>query len=141
MGRGMGSVTAATVRFQRSIGQVTVTSNLVKYMLVLFEMFGKSRTSRFQGLHLMMITGQDIISKSKPWGKNFLALLSSTVNTVLTWYMFLITAYIVCPCTLQLSGYHSDVLVAPRMSWSIQGGIQHRMLCILQNGTTSQNHR
>ena len=80
----MGSITAATVGFQRSIRQVTVTSNLVKCILVLFEMFSKSRTSRFQGLHPTMITGQDIISKSEPWGKNFLTLLSSTVSAVST---------------------------------------------------------
>ena len=80
----MGSVTAATVRFQRSIRQVTVTSNLVEHMLVLFEMFSKSRMSRFWGLHPTTITGQDIISKSKPQGENFLTLLSSTVSAVLT---------------------------------------------------------
>ena len=66
MGRGTGSITAAAVRFQRSIRQVTVTSNLVECMLILFEIFGKSRTSRFQGLSPTTITGQDIISKSKP---------------------------------------------------------------------------
>lgn len=53
----MGSITAVTVRFQRSIRQVTVISNLVKYILILFKIFSKSRTSRFQGLHPMMITG------------------------------------------------------------------------------------
>ena len=84
MGRDTGSVMVVMVGFQRSIRQVTVTSNLVEYTLVLFEMFGKSRTSRFQGLHPMMITGQDIISKSKPQGENFLTLLSSTVSAVLT---------------------------------------------------------
>ena len=141
MGRGMGSITAATVRFWRSIGQVTVTSNLVEHTLVLFETFSKSRTSRFQGLHPMMITGQDIVSKSKPQGENFLTLLSSTASAVLTWHMFSTTAYIVCPHTLQLSGYHLDALTALRMSQSVQGGIQHGMLCILWNGTTSQNHR
>ena len=141
MGRGTGSVTAATVRFQRSIRQVTVTSNLVEYTFILFEMFSKSRTSRFQGLHPTTITGQDIISKSKPQGENFLALLSSTASAVSTWHMFSTTAYIVHPHTLQLSGYHSDTSAALRMSQSIQGGIQCRMLHILQNRTTSQNHR
>ena len=58
-------------------------SNLVECMLILFKMFSKSRISRFWGLHPMMITGQDIISKSEPWGENFLALLSSTISTVL----------------------------------------------------------
>ena len=66
MRRGTGSVTVVMVGFQRSIGQVTVTSNLVECMLILFEIFGKSRTSRFQGLSPTTITGQDIISKSKP---------------------------------------------------------------------------
>ena len=141
MGRDTGSVMVVMVGFQRSIRQVTVTSNLVEYTLVLFEMFGKSRTSRFQGLHPMMITGQDIISKSKPQGENFLTLLSSAVSAVLTWHIFSMTAYIVCPHTLQLSGYYLDASAASRMSWSVQGGIQHRMLYILQNGTTSQNHR
>ena len=65
MGRDTESIIAAAVRFQRSIRQVTVMSNLVEYMLVLFEMFSKSRTSRFQGLSPTIITGQDIISKSK----------------------------------------------------------------------------
>ena len=66
MRRGTESITAAIVRFQRSIRQVTVMSNLVEHILILFKMFGKSRTSRFQGLCPMMITGQDIVSKSKP---------------------------------------------------------------------------
>ena len=129
------------VGFQRSIGQVTVMSNLVEHILVLFETFSKSRMSRFQGLCLTTITGQDIVSKSEPWGENFLTLLSSTTSVVLTWHMFSTTAYIVHPCTLQLLDYYLDILVASRMSWSIWGGIQHRMLCILQNRTTSQNHR
>ena len=140
-GRDTGSITAATVGFQRSIRQVTVTSNLVEYTLILFKTFSKNRTSRFQGLHPTTITGQDIISKSKPQGENFLTLLSSAVSAVLTWHIFSMTAYIVCPHTLQLSGYYLDASAASRMSWSVQGGIQHRMLYILQNGTTSQNHR
>ena len=94
-------------------------SNLVECMLVLFKIFSKSRTSRFQGLHPMMITGQDIISKSESWGENFLTLLSSAVSAVLTWHMFLMTAYIVHPCTLQLSGYYLDASAAPRMSQSV----------------------
>ena len=136
----MRSITVATVRFQRSIRQVTVTSNLIEYILVLFKIFSKSRMSRFQGLHPIMITGQDIISKSKPQGKNFLILLSSTVSAVSTWYMFLMTVYIVHPHTLQLLDYYSDISAAPRMSQSVWGGIQHGMLHILQNRTTSQNH-
>ena len=141
MRRGTGSVTVVMVGFQRSIGQVTVTSNLVEHMLVLFETFSKSRMSRFQGLCPTIITGQDIVSKSKPQGENFLTLLSSTTSAVLTWHIFLMTAYIVCPCTLQLLGYYLDTSVAPRMSQSIWGGIQCGILYILQNGTTSQNHR
>ena len=141
MRRGTESITAAIVRFQRSIRQVTVMSNLVEHILILFKMFGKSSTSRFWGLHPMMITGQDIISKSELWGENFLALLSSAASAVLIWHMFLTTAYIVHPYTLWLSGYYSDVSAAPRMSQSVQDGIQHGMLCILWNGTTSQNHR
>ena len=57
MRRGTGSVTVVMVGFQRSIGQVTVTSNLVEHMLVLFETFSKSRMSRFQGLCPIMIIG------------------------------------------------------------------------------------
>ena len=140
-GRGMGSITAAAVRFQRSIGQVTVTSNLIKYTLILFKMFSKSRISRFQGLSPTTITGQDIISKSKPQGENFLTLLSSPISTVLIWHIFSTTVYIVCPCTLQLSGYYLDTSAAPRMSQSVWSDIQYRMLCILQNRTTSKNHR
>ena len=84
MRRGTESITAAIVRFQRSIRQVTVMSNLVECTLVLFKTFGKSRTSRFWGLSPIIITGQDIVSKSKPQGENFLTLLSSTVSAVLT---------------------------------------------------------
>ena len=137
----MGSITAVMVRFQRSIRQVTVTSNLVKYILILFKMFSKSRMSRFQSLHPIMITGQDIISKSKSQRENFLVLLSSAVSIVLIWYIFSITVYIVHPHTLQLLGYYLDILAAPRMSWSVWGGIQCGMLHILQNRIISQNHR
>ena len=119
MGRGTGSIIVVTVRFWRSIGQVTVTSNLVEYMLILFEMFDKSRTSRFQGLCPIIIIGQDIVSKSEPQGENFLTLLSSIMSAVSTWHIFSTTVYIVHPHTLQLSGYHLDASAAPRISWSI----------------------
>ena len=119
MRRGTGSVTVVMVGFQRSIGQVTVTSNLVEYILILFKMFSKSRTSRFQGLHPIIITGQNFISKSKSQRENFLILLFSTVSAVSTWHIFSTTVYIIHPCTLQLSGYYLDALVAPRISWSI----------------------
>ena len=53
----MRSIIVVMVGFWRSIRQVIVMSNLVEYILILFKMFSKSRTSRFQGLCLMMIIG------------------------------------------------------------------------------------